>query len=317
MENIYSPEGRLAHTYQNSEYLSSLEELERAYRDGAILEARVILCDAYHNLHVNLGEYRGIIPKSEVLYSPSGEGVKDIAVITRVGKNARFVITGFEEDDDGIRVMLSRRLAQQMCYENYIDNLICGDVIDCNVTHMESFGVFCDIGCGIVALLPIDCISVSRIGHPSERFYAGQHIKCIVKNIERDTGRVTLTHKELLGTWEENAGLFSAGETACGIVRSVESYGIFVELTPNLAGLAEWCEGIEAGDSVAVYIKSIIPEKMKVKLVIVDICRESEDSGIRGKEYFFDGAHMDEWRYSPTGCRKEIYTEFWELGIRN
>ena len=41
-----------------------------------------------------------------------------------------------------------------------------------------------------------------------------------------------------------------------GVVRSVESYGIFVELTPNLAGLAEPREGVRVGQHAGVYIKS-------------------------------------------------------------
>lgn len=64
-------------------------------------------------------------------------------------------------------------------------------------------------------------------------------------------GRVSLSHKELLGTWEENAALFSPGETVSATVRSVESYGIFVELTPNLAGLAEPKAGVRAGSRPA------------------------------------------------------------------
>ncbi|MGL0910084.1 hypothetical protein ACSTB0_13670, partial [Faecalibacterium wellingii] len=42
----------------------------------------------------------------------------------------------------------------------------------------------------------------------------------------------------LLGTWEENAAGFTVGETVVGIVRSVEEYGTFIEIAPNLAGLA-------------------------------------------------------------------------------
>ena len=53
-------------------------------------------------------------------------------------------------------------------------------------------------------------------------------------------------------------------------MRSEEHYGAFVELTPNLAGLAESRDGVEAGQQASVYIKSIIPEKMKIKLILVD-----------------------------------------------
>ena len=308
MENIYVPEGGLLHTEENREYTGSIEGLEYAKRNGIILEAKAIMCDSGHNLHVDLGGYEGIIPKQEAVFCPSGEPVKDIAVITRVGKSVCFVVTDIVEDRDGIKIMLSRRFAQKMCCENYILSLDCGDVIGAVVTHIEPFGVFCDIGCGVVGLLPIDCISVSRIGHPSERFGCGQRIRCVVKHIDREIRRVTLSHKELLGTWEENAANFSAGETVRGIIRSIEPYGIFVELTPNLAGLAEWCDGMRAGDAAAVYIKSIIPEKMKIKLVIVNT--SEPDDAHEPIKYYTDATHMDFWKYSPDNCIKEIFSTF-------
>ena len=55
--------------------------------------------------------------------------------------------------------------------------------------------------------------------------------------------------------------MFSDGETVSGIIRSVESYGVFVELAPNLAGLAEYRNDVYPGQTAAVYIKSIIPEQ--------------------------------------------------------
>ena len=106
--------------------------------------------------------------------------------------------------------------------------LCIGDVVDCRITHLEQFGAFADIACGIPSLLPIDMISVSRISHPKDRFTVGMDIKAIVKTTDGHH-RISLSHKELLGTWEENAALFKAGETVPGIVRSVERYGIFVE----------------------------------------------------------------------------------------
>ncbi len=45
--------------------------------------------------------------------------------------------------------------------------------------------------------------------------------------------------------------------------------GIFIELKPNLVGLAEYKDGIQYGENVSVYIKKIIPEKKKVKLLII------------------------------------------------
>ena len=171
---------------------------------------------------------------------------------------------------------------------------------------MENFGVFADIGCGIISFLPIDTISVSRIAHPRERFFIGMDIKVIVKCLEGR--RVHLTHKELLGTWEENAEMFAIGETVSGIVRSVEDYGIFVELTPNLAGLAEPHEDVTEGKQVSVYIKNIVPDKMKIKLVIIDTFDYIATRPI--VKYFYNKSHISKFVYSPTNSLKVMETDF-------
>ncbi|MEE1184935.1 MAG: 30S ribosomal protein S1, partial [Acutalibacteraceae bacterium] len=168
------------------------------------------------------------------------------------------------------------------------------------------FGAFCDIGCGNVALLPIDSISVSRISHPRDRFKIGENIKAVIKSIAPD-GKVTLSHKELLGTWEENAQFFAPGQTVTGVVRSIESYGIFIELAPNLAGLAEPREDVWVGQQASVFIKSVIPEKMKIKLIIIDNFDAKYSPKIK---YFYEGDKISEWNYSPGICSKQISSIF-------
>ncbi|MBO4343636.1 MAG: 30S ribosomal protein S1 [Clostridia bacterium] len=311
MTEKYRPEGCLAEKPEMKEQISSLACLEYALSAGAILESTAVLCDAKHNLIVELGKYKGIIPRAEASYSIDGSETRDIAIITRVGKPVCFKVLSVDKSSDEPLILLSRREAQAECFENYVSKLSPGDVIDARVTHIESFGCFCDVGCGIISLLPVDCISVSRISNPKERFCSGDLIKCAVKTNDRTTGRISLTHKELLGTWEENASLFSPGETAAGIIRSIEPYGIFVELMPNLAGLAEWCEGAETGHAAAVYIKSIVPSKMKIKLVIID-SNVPPATVLKKPEYVIDSGRIEKWVYSPPGCEKYIYTDFTE-----
>ena len=94
----------------------------------------------------------------------------------------------------------------------------------------------------------------------------------MVKDIDKEQNRVSFTYKELLGTWEDNIKEFKQGTVVQGIVRDTEKEknGIFIELTPNLVGLAEYKDNIEYGQNVSVFIKKIIPEKKKVKLLIYD-----------------------------------------------
>ena len=111
-----------------------------------------------------------------------------------------------------------------------------------------------------------------------------------------------LTHRELLGTWAENAARFQAGMTVPGIVRGLKEYGAFVELTPNLSGLAERKNGLREGDRVSVYIKAILPERMKIKLLAIDTLPPLNVPA--PLEYFLTQGQIEKWKYAPEGCVK-------------
>ena len=303
MTNYY-PEGYLINTPENKAALSTLAALEEAMKNGRILEAKASVCDSGHNLICELPCGRGIIPRNEGAVGIEDGSTRDIALITKVNKPVCFKVIEISERG----IFLSRRAAQQECLSRYITKLVPGDIIPARVTHLEQFGAFVDIGCGLPSLVPIDAISVSRISHPSDRFYPGQLIRAAVKGI--NGSRIWLTHKELLGTWEENAACFSCGETVSGIIRSVEDYGVFVELAPNLAGLAEPKAGVHAGQHAGVYIKAMIPEKMKVKLIIVDVF--DSDELPEPPKYFIPEStdHIDRWRYTSPLSERVVETVF-------
>ena len=305
--HIFRPEGALLDTPENQSAISSPQTLAQAQITGKILEARVSMCDSSHNLWVELPCMKGMIPREEGAVGIAEGELRDIALIARVGKPVCFRVLRIAAGEDGEELaILSRRAVQEECQAKFLSALQPGDIIDARVTHLEPFGAFVDIGCGIASMVPIDAISVSRISHPSDRFTVGQSIRVIIKGTQGK--RICLSHKELLGTWEENAALFHIGETTCGIVRSVEKYGVFIELTPNLAGLAELRQPVEVGQRTSVYIKALLPEKLKVKLILVDICEgQSRPAALR---YFYQGDHIDKWVYTPEGSAKYIETVF-------
>lgn len=158
-------------------------------------------------------------------------------------------------------------------------------------------------------MLPIARCSVARISHPAQRFSIGQEIFVVLAEKDRKTNRLTLSHKELLGTWSENAARFAPGMTVTGLVRSRKTYGTFIELTPNLAGLAEQTEGIKENDAVAVYCKAIQPDRMKVKLNILQ--RLEEVTTPPPLFYSITSGQLSHWVYSPPDWNgPEIGTTF-------
>ena len=285
------PEGRLIDTEENRQALLSRAALENAWRRQTILEGIAVRCDPEHQLYIECGEFRGVIPREECARGIREGTTRDIAILTCVGKPTSFVITGFA---DGVP-QLSRRRAQELALDQLLQ-AVPGDILPATVTHLEPYGAFVDIGCGDPSLIPLKAISVSRISHPGCRFQPGQQIYAVVREVLPELGRIQLSHKELLGTWFENAEHFVAGETVTGIVRSVMDYGIFVELAPNLTGLAEPLEGFQVGDTVSVYIKSILPEKQKIKLAVIG--HASPLPQPLPLTYLHTQGHVENWHYS-------------------
>lgn len=134
----------------------SLAKLNEAMERRTILQSTALLYDTDKNLHFTIGGFPALMPHKECADGLESGAVRDIAVITRVGRPTCFVITGI---GPGPTLTLSRAKAQQRCKKEYLNRLRPGDIIRCTATHIESFGVFCDVGCGISALLPIDCLS--------------------------------------------------------------------------------------------------------------------------------------------------------------
>lgn len=288
------PEGRLIDTEDNQQGLLNRTAWETACHQQTILEAIAVRCDQDHNLHLQYGNFRGVIPREECAIGICEGTTRNIAILTCVGKPTSFLITGFE---NGVP-QLSRRKAQELALEQLMQRFP-GEILPVTVTHLEPYGAFVDMGCGVPSLIPLKAISVSRIPHPKCRFQQGQQIYAVVQEVLPDQARIQLSHKELLGTWAENAIHFLPGETVTGIVRSVMDYGIFVELSPNLTGLAEPLEGYQVGDAVSVYIKSILPEKQKIKLAIISHASTlSEPTSI---DYLYTQGRIENWNYSaPT-----------------
>jgi len=289
----FLPEGRLCYTKENQTLCTTMDGLRRAMTEQIILEGITLLCDVHHDLSVRVGPFTGLIPRSEAALGIAEGTTREVAILSRVGKPICFTVRAIE----GNSLLLSRRQAQQFALEYITTHWKPGSIISTTVTHLEPFGAFVDIGCGIPSLLTLEHLSVSRIPHPRVRFRSGDELLAVVTGLDPSHQRISLSHKALLGTWEENAALFSPGITVPGIVRSIKSYGVFVELTPNLSGLAEPYPDLEEGDRVSVFLKAIQPDRHKIKLVIID--KLAPDTIPPKPYYFVSDSFLNNWRYLP------------------
>ena len=262
----FIPEGW---TENKEEY--TINNLEQIHNEGKIIQGYVERCDEKYNLHVNLGKnIEGIIPRNEL----DAINVDEYGFCkTQICKNKlnKFIQFKVKEIYNENNIILSRKSAQEDALNWIKTDLKPGMIIDGIIKNIRKFGAFVEIGAGIVGLIHIEDISVSRIKTPEERFYIGQKVKVVIKSIDKENNRIVLSYKELLGDWEENIQNFQEKMIVKGTVKETDKYknGIFVELKPNLVGLAEYKEGFSYGQIVDVYIKKIIKDRKKIKLIIV------------------------------------------------
>lgn len=290
--NVYLPEGR-APLFPAGQPLASLRE---AMEQQTILSGTAIRCDSRRDLHVRLGGYGGIIPRSEAVHPAISGADRDISVLSRVGKDICFTVTDIRQDAAGQpQLLLSRRAAQEQALAWLLENAAPSAVLPARVTHLAAFGAFVDLGCGVISLIPLEYLSVSRIRHSADRVGVGMDLLVVVKEVDRRASRFYLSHRELLGTWAENAACFSPGDTVTGIVRDVRDYGAFIELAPNLSGLADLRQELTPGDLVTVYIRSIRPETRKIKLQCIQ--RLGPAPAPEPPRYFITEGPVREWVY--------------------
>ena len=163
MTKCYRPEGHLLDTPNNQALCASPAALRRAMEQEVILEGSAILCGPEHGLWVDVGPFRGYMPRTETALGIADGSTRDIAILSRVGRPVCFTVEALEEREGCLCPILSRRRAQELAQAALLDSLSPGQVLPVRVTHLEPFGAFVDIGCGVPSMIGIENISVSRI----------------------------------------------------------------------------------------------------------------------------------------------------------
>lgn len=217
----------------------------------------------------------------------------------KVGNTINVVPVEIEYGSDNIIVRCSRALAQRICHEEYIDKLVPGDIIDAKVINMTRCGVFCDIGCGNVALMTMNDIAVSYVNDARDVFKVGQYIKVVIKN--KSDNRIMISMKELLGTWNDVIKEFNKGDIVVGKVILINEYGAFIRLRYNLVGLIDkYPDDLSINDFVTVRIDNIHEKNNRIKL-----SRIGKADPVKEKiQYFYNSSHLDNWQYTEEGSKK-------------
>jgi len=171
-------------------------------------------------------------------------------------------------------------LEKQRKAEDTLLKLKEGDVITAPVLRIADFGVFIDLG-GIDGLIPASELSWGRYNHPKEVVKVGQEVKAVIFRVEKESQRVALSIKKLLGDpWTQIKSKVEAGMLIYGTVISEAAFGIFVELLPGIEALlhnSEIPEGSEkpkVGSTIIAKVVKLDINQKKIGLSLIDVAQE-------------------------------------------
>jgi len=249
--------------------LSNWDEVQ----EGMLVDALI----TGHNtggLECEVNHLRGFIPVSQIsLYR-----VEDLAQF--VGQ--RFACLISDVNPSRKNLVLSHRAVLEREQEEknkiFFESLAPGQVHEGTVRKLMDFGAFVELGFGVDGLLHISQLSWGRIKHPSEVLQEGQPIRVRIEKIDRETGRIGLSYREMTeNPWTAAASKYPHNAVVHGKVTRLMEFGAFVELEPGVEGLVHISElshkriwrasdVVKEGDEVEVLVLNVNPEAQRMSL---------------------------------------------------
>ena len=208
-----------------------------------------------------------------------------------IGTRLAFRITDYTEK--GRNIVVSRRVLleeeQRRLREEAQASITEGQTVSGTVTSLQSFGAFVDIG-GLEGLIPISEISWTRVKEVSEVLAVGQQVKVVIKVIDREKERISLSLKDTLADpWDQVAQLYPEGTFHSGTVARLAPFGAFVTLGSGLDGLIHISklgggkrishprEVLKEGDTVEVKVEGVDRANRRISLALAGAARAAEE----------------------------------------
>ena len=253
------------------------EEIKKAYEAGEVLEGTVTNVIKGGVIVVSNG-VRVFVPASQT-------GVKQGESLDSILKtNVRFKIIELNEQRKravgSIRKVASEERAVKRA--QFFETAEVGQVVTGEVKSITDYGVFVDVG-GVDGLIRKSDLTWARIKHPSDVVSVGDKIEVTIKDIDKETGKVSLVYKKQSDNpWEIFKNGYTVGQVVDVKIVSITNFGAFAQIIPGIDGLIHIsqianqrvnnvADFLTVGQTVQAKITEINPETKRVSLSIREL----------------------------------------------
>jgi small subunit ribosomal protein S1 len=282
---LSSSHGEMRFTTRLGGGASGNSQLEDAWRSGVPVEG-VVEKEIKGGYEIKLGgTSRAFCPYSQIALRRV-ENPESL-----VGTRLAFRITDYAEN--GRNIVVSRRdlleEEQRRLRDEAQAGISEGMTVVGTVTSLQDFGAFVDIG-GLEGLIPISEVGWSRVKDIREVLSVGQQVKVVIKTIDREKERISLSLKDTLADpWSQVLEKFPEGSFHSGTVSRLAPFGAFVTLGDGVDGLIHISklgagkrinhprEALKEGEVVEVRVEGANLAERRISLALAGIARAAEE----------------------------------------
>lgn len=269
--------GQLELSFRFAGQKKSWEELGTLQASGETVDAEVVEANK-GGLIVRLGHTTGFLPVSQLNqdHYPRVQGGDKQRIFEKlkefVGQTLKVKVLDANFKDE--KLIVSEKKIEEDQQMERIGSHRVGEVVEGPITAITDFGAFLEFESGLTGLIHISELAWQRVEHPSEVIKVGDQVKAEIININGP--KVFLSMKRLTpDPWKTVEDRYKVGQKVTGKIRKVNSFGLFVELDPEIHGLAhvselgmkpEDLQKVKPGDELEFTIVSLKPAEYRLGL---------------------------------------------------
>lgn len=303
---LSSSHGEMRFTTKIGGSASGNTQLEQAWQAGVPVEG-VVEKEIKGGYEIKLGgASRAFCPYSQIAL----RRVENPEAL--FGTRLTFLISEYAEN--GRNIIVSRRSLleeeQQRLKEEAQAGISEGMIVAGTVTSVQDYGAFVDIG-GLEGLIPASEISWSRVKDVREALSVGQQLTVVIKSIDREKERISLSVKGTLADpWEQVPNRYPEGSFHSGTVARLDTFGAFVTLGDGVDGLLHISklgsgkrinhprEVVREGEQIEVKIEALDLANRRISLALAGPARAAAE----------EEATLAEFRQQATDAPKGMGT---------
>jgi small subunit ribosomal protein S1 len=250
-------------------------------KEGALIKGFVKNITDY-GVFIDLGGVDGLLHITDMTWGR----IVHPSEMFNIGDEVEVMVLKFDPKEEKVSLGLKQKLANP--WDGVEEKYPPATRITGKIVSLTDYGAFIELEPGVEGLIHVSEMSWTRkIRHPSKLLTLGQQVEAIVKDLDTDRKRISLSIKAAEpNPWETIHLRYPIASIVTGKVRNITDFGIFVGLEEGIDGLVHvsdlsWSQRqrkpsafAKKGDDIQVKILHIDPEKERLSLGIKQLTED-------------------------------------------